>query len=394
MLERRLDPVAAAVRIRIALAAFILLAVAGCAPKGNLPNGTDAATGDRWQAIGAFEHFDERIDGEVWYDAKRDEFRFDLHGTGVRLKCIGPGEIDNAVNAAGQCRKVYGDFRLLCGVHRELFGSFEHDSCGYGFAAGIDTLTGSTFALHFGLSPEQQTAREIELAARSEHRPPLLEQDAYLDSGGLDDDIYSLGTGFAITADGLVLTAAHVVEDEYGIRVYAGDRVSDGEVIAMDPKADLALIKTDLRFDPLPLLARDDAPGKSFPGYAVGYRVEPNTPPTQRVETASTHRLTRDPFFGFEGDIIPGYSGGPLFVSPAFKVVGVLHAIAVHYELDDWNDFKIEKIAYAVDYETMMDFLDRSLDDQTMQMIVTRSSGPGERYPVVESPSIVLVTVY
>ncbi len=373
-----------------AIAALLLLAA--CTQTGGGTNAPPDAP--RWPVIGAFEHFNERIEGTVWLDEARNELKFELRGVQTRLKCVGPGEIDSSILGEKKCRQIEGDFDLHCGVQRELFGSFEFNSCDFGFAAGIDTLTGSTVAMHFGLSPERLQAREEFLASRASSRPVLMGPENYLNAAQLDPDLFSLGTGFAITADGLILTAAHVVDDQYGIEVHSGDRVAEAEIVAIDLDSDLALLQTDLEFDPLPLLERSAAPGETFPGLAIGYRVLPDMPPKQMVETAYTHRLTRGPLFGFEGDIIPGYSGGPFFVSPTFKVVGVLHAIAVTYELAAWDDYDIEKLAYAVNYETMMDFLERSLDAETLEDIADRSAGKGAVYPIAGTDSIVLIVVY
>jgi S1-C subfamily serine protease len=373
-----------------AMAALLLLAA--CTQTGESANAP--ADAPRWPVVGAFEHFNERIEGTVWLDEARNELRFELEGVETRFKCVGPGEIESSILGENQCRQIEGDFALHCGVQRELFGSFEFNSCDFGFAAGIDTLTGSTVAMHFGLSPERLQARDELLVSRAANQPVLEEPENYLRAAQLDPDLYSLGTGFAITTDGLILTAAHVVDDQYGIEVHSGGRVAEAEIVAIDQTSDLALLRTDLEFDPLPLLEPSAAPGEAFPGLAIGYRILPDMPPKQMVETAYTHRLTRGPLFGFEGDIIPGYSGGPFFISPTFKVVGVLHAIAVTYELAAWDDYAIEKLAYAVDYETMMDFLERSLDAATLKDIADRSVGRGATYPIAGTDSIVLIVVY
>lgn len=366
---------------------LLLLFVAACSGKG----GPDTAA-ERWQVIGAFQRFDETIGGTVWLDDARHELRFELEGTNTRFKCIGPAEIDSSTTKTDQCRQIEGSFRLHCGVQRELLGSFEHNSCGFGFAAGIDSLTGSTVALHFDLSPDRYALRQEALENRTGLSDELLETDSFLESVGLDPEIFGLGTGFAITQDGYILTAAHVVNDQYGIRVHSGDRVADAEIVAVDDKSDLALLKTDLDFDPLPLA--ETTPGETFLGLAIGYRVIANSEPSQAAESAIMHRLTRLSFFGFEGDVIPGYSGGPVFVRPGYKVAGVIHAIAVAYEIRDWDDYDIEKLAYAVDYESMMDFLQRSLDPETLEAIAERSAGEGADRAAAGTDAIVLITVY
>ena len=55
-----------------------------------------------------------------------------------------------------------------------------------------------------------------------------------------------LGSGFLISADGQIVTAAHVVQvaDEVSVRFLTGDVVT-ARVLASDPSADVALIKVD-----------------------------------------------------------------------------------------------------------------------------------------------------
>jgi len=55
-----------------------------------------------------------------------------------------------------------------------------------------------------------------------------------------------LGSGFLISADGLIVTAAHVVQvaDEVSVRFVTGDVVT-AKIVASDPSADVALIKAE-----------------------------------------------------------------------------------------------------------------------------------------------------
>jgi len=56
----------------------------------------------------------------------------------------------------------------------------------------------------------------------------------------------SLGSGFLISADGQIMTAAHVVQvaDQLSVRFVTGDVVT-ARVVASDPSADVALIKVE-----------------------------------------------------------------------------------------------------------------------------------------------------
>ncbi len=63
------------------------------------------------------------------------------------------------------------------------------------------------------------------------------------DGGGRRQD--SGGSGFVISADGLVVTNNHVIDGATSIRVHLGDRDYPAEVKGVDPLTDLALLKID-----------------------------------------------------------------------------------------------------------------------------------------------------
>jgi hypothetical protein len=383
------------VSIRTGLVAAILaLALGGCTSGSNRPSSADVAAGDRWQVIGGFEHFNEVIEGQAWYDDRKDEIHFALEGTQTRFKCIGPGEVTSSRLDANGCRAIKGDLRLLCGVGREIIGSFDHNSCQFGFAAGMDTLTGSTIALQFDLSSEQLGMQSKILATRAGAQPDLLEAQEYLDASGFTDEIYGFGTGFAITADGIILTAAHVVEDEYGVQVRSGSQFATADIMAIDIEHDLALLKTDLRFEPLSLMTADPEDEEAVPVKAIGYRFTPRSEPVQNAVLSMAMSMGRLHVYAFPGDIIPGYSGGPVVTLPQHKVVGVIYGLTVQYHLYGWNEYDIEKIVIATDRKTIFDFLEKSLDAGTMAEIVARSDADQRVKPFDVSDSIVLVTVY
>ncbi|HKK01652.1 MAG TPA: trypsin-like peptidase domain-containing protein, partial [Desulfuromonadales bacterium] len=58
----------------------------------------------------------------------------------------------------------------------------------------------------------------------------------------------SLGSGFIISADGYILTNAHVVKGADEIKVKLSDEnVYTGKVVGIDPRTDIAVIKIDAR---------------------------------------------------------------------------------------------------------------------------------------------------
>ena len=71
------------------------------------------------------------------------------------------------------------------------------------------------------------------------------------------EDLSGFGSGFFISADGYVVTNYHVVHREKEIDIWFYDeedpRNYTGEVVGIDPVADLAVLKMDLREDQIPV---------------------------------------------------------------------------------------------------------------------------------------------
>lgn len=61
------------------------------------------------------------------------------------------------------------------------------------------------------------------------------------------------GTGFFITADGYLITCAHVIEGKSKLIIKQGSKNLRAKLIYADPKLDLALLKAHGSFEPLPL---------------------------------------------------------------------------------------------------------------------------------------------
>ena len=141
----------------------------------------------------------------------------------------------------------------------------------------------------------------------------------------------SLGSGFIIDKDGLILTNNHVVEKTDEIKVTLADkREFKAEIIGRDPKTDLALIriKADKPLEPLPLGNSEKldvgdwviAIGNPF---GLGHTV------TAGIVSAKFRRLgtgSYDNFIQTDASINPGNSGGPLLNTKG-EVVGINSAI-------------------------------------------------------------------
>jgi DNA-binding response OmpR family regulator/S1-C subfamily serine protease len=230
----------------------------------------------------------------------------------------------------------------------------------------------------------QQSGQRLRYAGLNPQGDPIQDSDGNpiltLDGNGPEVKLDVFGTGFAVSADGRILTNRHVAEpwwnnddltemtsqgfqaDISSIRAYfPGDtRAFHAEIEDISKDADLATMRVDMQGLQRPVLAIDPgkmaaAPGQSLVlmGYATGLaailaRTDENT--AHRILTQSggdvaqvldelARRGLIHPIItqGHIGDVLPdkivfdaqttsGGSGGPLFNQQG-KVIGVTYAV-------------------------------------------------------------------
>ena len=136
----------------------------------------------------------------------------------------------------------------------------------------------------------------------------------------------SLGSGFIISADGYILTNAHVVKSADEITVKLNDkREFRAEIIGVDRKTDIALLKIEA--SNLPQVTQGD-PNKLKVGewvVAIGSPFGFESSVTAGIVSAKGRSLAQEnyvPFIQTDVAINPGNSGGPLFNMKG-EVVGI-----------------------------------------------------------------------
>jgi serine protease Do len=136
----------------------------------------------------------------------------------------------------------------------------------------------------------------------------------------------SLGSGFIISADGYILTNAHVVEDAEEVTVRLTDKQEfKAKVIGSDKRTDVALLK--INATGLPRVAAGD-PGRLKVGEwvaAIGSPFGFDNSVTAGIVSAKGRSLPQEnyvPFIQTDVAINPGNSGGPLFNLKG-EVVGI-----------------------------------------------------------------------
>ena len=144
--------------------------------------------------------------------------------------------------------------------------------------------------------------------------------------GTQERQIQSLGSGFIISADGYVLTNAHVVKGADKIIVRMIDhREKPATVVGLDERSDVAVLKLDA--DNLPAVKVGDSDKLEVGEWvlAIGSPFGLEYTVTQGIVSALGRSLPSDnyvPFIQTDAAVNPGNSGGPLF-NLRGEVVGV-----------------------------------------------------------------------
>lgn len=162
-------------------------------------------------------------------------------------------------------------------------------------------------------------------------------------------ELVGFGTGFFITADGLLVTNAHVLKGGDSFDIYHSKRREriPVKVLEYDMVNDIAVLKADYKADPLPLSGRFGA-AKGEEVFTLGYPEPKVQGPEQKATFGRINALS-----GLQGDrrmtqvdlpVHPGNSGGPLFNSRG-EVIGVITS-----RLDP-------ELATSVNYAMKIDYL-------------------------------------
>ena len=178
-------------------------------------------------------------------------------------------------------------------------------------------------------------------ADRLDARPINELVDTYGDAVVLVRTPGGLGTGFLISDGGHLITNYHVVEGQTRVSVTVSRTTAQGrkkaefkdvEIIAFDPRRDLALLRLDWNNDDRPIAEADrpphvvlSGPDDLAPGdlvFAVGNPLGLERTVTQGIVSSTTRTIGHLRFIQTDASINPGNSGGPLFNARG-EVVGV-----------------------------------------------------------------------
>ena len=170
----------------------------------------------------------------------------------------------------------------------------------------------------------------------------------------------SSGTGFFITDDGFLATNEHVVKDAAHVRVLTGTGLIVARVVKVDAANDLAVLKVEGKFSPLPIASSRTVKMGSTVA-TVGF---PNiglqgfSPKLAKGEIASLTGAQDDPrYFQISVPVQPGNSGGAL-VDERGNVVGVVSAKLSARAALQTSGALPENVNYAVKSSFLLSFLE------------------------------------
>ena len=169
-----------------------------------------------------------------------------------------------------------------------------------------------------------------------------------------------IGSGFFITDDGYLISNYHVVKDATKIRLATSAGTIDAKVVQVDAANDLALLKADGKFSPLPIAASRSAhlggtvatigfPDPTLQGFS---------PKLAKGEIASLSGAGDDPrYFQISVPVQPGNSGGAL-VDEHGNVIGIVSAKLDASVALAASGALPENVNYAVKSSLLLSFLE------------------------------------
>jgi len=209
------------------------------------------------------------------------------------------------------------------------------------------------------MSPEQMTGVQQLVRSFKPSEPP---ESKAAGSGGdsAHADAVASGTGFFITEDGFLVTNDHVVRHATQVSLITGKGRITASVVKTDAAHDLALLKAEGMFTPLPVATNGTVRLGSTVA-TVGFpnvRLQGFSPKLAKGEIAALSGMEDDPrYFQISVPLQPGNSGGAL-VDERGNVVGIVSAKLDANAALLTSGALPENVNYAVKSSCLLSFLE------------------------------------
>ena len=169
------------------------------------------------------------------------------------------------------------------------------------------------------------------------------------------------GTGFAVSAQTLIVTNAHVAKGCRSLRVLQGTSSAPARLVAMDEQADLAALRTDLRTAKLAALRTQPPVRLGEEVVSFGFPLTGALSKEGNLTTGNVSALAGlkdDPtYLQITAPVQPGNSGGPL-IDESGNVIGVvtskLDALKLAQRIGDIP----QNVNFAIKAQVLRRFLD------------------------------------
>jgi len=143
------------------------------------------------------------------------------------------------------------------------------------------------------------------------------------------EPVYSSGTGFFISGDGIIVTCAHVVENGTKIAVKTNNIEYAARILAKSQDTDLAILKINYRNPYHFKIANFDTANLgdkvSLLGFPLSALLGADIRFTDGILSAKSGIKSDQSYFQISAPVQPGNSGGPIF-NHKFEVIGVAAA--------------------------------------------------------------------
>ena len=275
---------------------------------------------------GKFENGSESFQGSVESDLAGNAHITVTSSSGAT--CSGRSRITHkpAYSLVVPCVGQRGTALLDCTDGRKVRGTWVATGCTSGYGEGRDD-EGNRFVFAMGMSLEEAARRRGEPAAAEPFTPATAGPSAAPGVPATTPRITGNATGFFVTADGYLVTNAHVVRGDrrYGVLLH-GQEIPL-QVIDTDADNDLALVKIEARGVPIPIAAT--VPAKGEDAAALGYPAASNLGTELKATFGKINSLSGprdDPrWLQIDTPVQPGSSGGPL-LNMRGEVIGIVTA--------------------------------------------------------------------
>jgi uncharacterized protein len=231
---------------------------------------------------------------------------------------------------------------------------------------------------------EQQ--REQAALARKRSRP---------EGSPVDDAVTATGSGAIVSADGLVLTAAHVIAGATRVRISTALGIRDCKILQVDTANDIAVLKLDGGpYLALPIASRGIRLGQNVS--TIGFPetdLQGFSPKVTKGEISSINGYQDDPCeWQISVPVQMGNSGGPL-LDESGNLVGIVASKLGLTAAENTGDL-IENVNYAVKASYAMPLLEPYLPGTFSEAKASLAPPRFEDMVAKAQQSVVLILVY